>query len=163
MIVFDLDGCLIDSRELVRQSYREAGAEAPADFFALGHHDWIPCVDREAVHARKDAAYLRHLAADTLEFLPPWQTAEMLHDAGHPVALLSNAPDGAARALAMRVSAWPFQLWAAGVRPAAKGAWLSHAGTGVYVDDQRHVTVPPGWRFVHYVGQSATELYGQVT
>lgn len=163
MIVFDLDGCLIDSEEMIRQSYREAGAEPPANFLSLGHHDWIE-EDREAVHARKNAAYLRGLRTG-VPLLPPWHTAEMLAEQGHDVALLTGAPDGTVSVLEWYAPslAWPFTEACSVPGPTAKAAWLAARPHGVYIDDQRHVAVPGGWRFVHYTGQNASELYAEVT
>ncbi len=161
MIVFDLDGCLIDSQEMIREAYREAGAEPPGNFLSLGHHDWITA-DRQAVHARKNA-YLRRLAAGPLAVLPPWRTAEMLQRDGNDIGLLTAAPGGVLSALSVRAPSWPFTIGCCVVNPAAKTGWLAHHASGVYVDDQQHVTMPPGWRFVHYTGQSAAELYNEVT
>jgi len=164
VIVFDLDGCLIDSEKLIRQSYRDAGADAPGDFLTLGHHEWIVHADREAIHRRKNAAYLRRLATGPLALLPPWRVAEMLNEAGHVVALLTNAPEGVIRVLAEHAPSWPFMTTCAAVSPAGKTAWLACRGkTGVYVDDQEYVKMPGGWRFVHYKGQDASELYQQIT
>lgn len=163
MIAFDLDGCLIGSRELIRQSYREAGAEPPQDFMTLGHHNWIK-TDREQVHGRKNVIFLRRLAADPLELLPPWQVAEMLHEAGQAVAVLTGAPEGTLQVLAKRSATWPFSAGCDALSPSAKTAWLATAAaTGVFVDDQRYVKVPAGWRFVHYTGQDADELCRQVS
>ena len=159
MIVFDLDGCLIDSGELIRQSYRDAGASPPAGFLTLGHHDWLA---DETAHARKNAAYLRRLAGGPLTFLPAWQVAERLRGEGRPVALLTGAPDGTIRVLESRAPSWPFMFAQAALTPAGKTAWLAGAGHGVYVDDQRYVALPGGWRFVHYAGQDALGLYGEV-
>ena len=160
MIVFDLDGCLIDSEELIRQAYADAGATAPADFLSLGHHDWL---EDEGVHARKNTAYLRRLAGDPLVFTPAWQVAGRLRGEGHRVALLTGAPAGTISTLRNRVTSWPFAMAREALSPAGKTAWL--AGTlsdGVYVDDQRYVTLPGGWRLVHYTGQDTRDLYREV-
>lgn len=156
MIVFDLDGCLIDSAALIRRSYRDVGVEVPDDHMTRPQGAWID-PDGE-VRAAKDAAYLHRLATDELRPLPPWRAAEVLHAAGVPVALLTSAPDGTIRILARRAPTWPFMMTCAGLKPSAKTDWLARMGTGVYVDDQEFVTMPPGWELVHYVGQSAQEL-----
>ena len=162
MIVFDLDGCLIDSEELIREAYREAGAEAPDNFLSLGHHDWIE-QDRAAVHARKNEAYLRRLITG-FRPLPAWRTAEMLRIDGYEVGLLTGAPAGTIAVLAAVAETWPFSVGCCVPAPAEKTMWLAaRLDGGVYVDDQFHVKLPPGWRFVHYTGQDADELYMQVT
>jgi hypothetical protein len=160
-VVFDLDGCLIDSEELIRESYREAGAEPPADFFTLGHHGWITD-DREGLHDRKNAAYLRRLRFPGANLLPPWGVAERLYSEGHVTAILTGAPTGTISLLPWHTSSWPFTVTLDGYSPAAKTAWMAAGTGGTYVDDQRYVTVPAGWRFVHYAGQGAAELYDQV-
>jgi len=160
VIVFDLDGCLIDSEEMIRKSYREAGAEPPGNFMSLGHHDWIE-EDREAVHARKDQFYLRGLRLGVPR-REPWHTAEMLLAEGHEVTMLTSAPRGTVAVLEWHVPSWPFTEAYDGVGRAAKESWLAQRSAGVYVDDQEYVTIPEGWRFVHYTGQSAQKLYDEV-
>jgi phosphoglycolate phosphatase-like HAD superfamily hydrolase len=163
MIVFDLDGCLIDSEKMIRASYREAGVEPPGNFLSLGHHDWID-ENREMVHARKNAVYLQRLTEGWFRPLPPWRTAEMLHKERHAVALLTMAPEGAVRVLAeYGARSWPFTAARSVSSLVAKTAWLRDFSGGVYVDDQQHVTMPTGWRFVHWTGQDADQLYAQVT
>ena len=166
MIAFDLDGCLIDSEDLIRAAYRDAGVEPPPGFMTLGHHRWIPgdAAWRARVHARKDTAYLCRLAAAPMTVLPPWAAAERLHAAGVRTALLTGAPAGTLAVLRAVVRSWPFTASEDGAGPGEKTAWLAGlAPSGVYVDDQQYVTVPAGWRFVHYTGQDAAELIGQVT
>lgn len=162
MIVFDLDGCLIDSEEIIRQSYKDAGAEAPADFLSLGHHGWIT-ENRERVHAAKDTAYVLRLTQEFPPLLPPWHTAAELRLAGHKVGMLTGAPPGTLWALMRNAVSWPFASALCALTPELKTSWMSRQQPGVYVDDQTYVKVPSGWRFVHYTGQSAEELYEEVT
>lgn len=164
MIVFDLDGCLIDTEELIREAYREAGAEPPPGFFSLGHHDWIPEENRYAVHVRKNMTYLRRLRDGDYRLLPAWDTAVMLQEsgAGEPVGILSGAPRSAVEALRASCPGWPFDFARCAYLPDEKAGWLSGVAGGVYVDDQRYVKVPPAWRFVHYTGQSAVDLYAEI-
>jgi phosphoglycolate phosphatase-like HAD superfamily hydrolase len=163
VIVFDLDGCLIDSENMIRRAYREAGVRAPADFLSLGHHDWIAPGDRERVHARKNAAYLRLLAAGPVRWLPAYTAAQYLSCQGNTLALLTGAPEEAVRYLSEHGHSWPFTVSCAGVTPQAKSEWLASHGAGVYVDDQDYVAIPAKWRFVHYTGQDAGVLHRQVT
>ncbi len=158
---FDLDGVLVDSEEMIRECYRIAGAEPPDGFFSLGHHRWL---EDEAVHAKKDAAYLRRIRAGRWSPLPSWQTARMLKEDGHVVSLISGAPPGTAQALDNAAPYWPFSEALCGLSATAKTLYmLSKPEGGVYVDDQEYVTVPRGWRRVLYTGQSAQDLYDEVT
>ena len=163
VIAFDLDGCLADTRQLIERAYRTAGAEPPEDFFSLGHHDWIEPDRREQVHAAKNAAYLEALAREPVTLLPPWQAAERLRAEGRAVALLTGAPEGTIKVLEKRVPSWPFLIARSAATPQEKTAWLARMRQGAYVDDQQYVTIPDGWRFVHWTGQDAGELYRQVT
>ncbi len=161
VIVFDLDGTLIDSEDMIKASYLEAGVTPPDDILSLGHHDWIEEEHREAVHARKNAAYLRRLAQG-YKTLPPWSAAEKLDGAGYETAILTGAPEGTIIPLVMRAPSWPFLAARVGVTPAEKALWLEDQDYGTYVDDQRHVVLPCNWKFVHYTGQSAEELLEEV-
>jgi len=162
VIVFDLDGTLIDTTELIRRSYRDAGVEPSPDFMRFPYRKWLTRADADMIHAAKDAAYLGRLASDPLWPLPPWEAAEILHKVGQTVALITGAPDGTIQVLAKRAPSWPFAMTCAGLSPSKKTAWLAANGTGVYVDDQEYVTMPDGWRLVQYVGQDAQELIRQV-
>lgn len=159
MIAFDLDGCLIDSEELIRQSYKDVGVELPDGFMSRPSGQWAD----DDLRARKDAAYLHRLATDPLWPLPPWWAAEVLHEAGEVVGLITSAPDGAVQVVAKRALSWPFTVTCAGLTPTQKAVWLNDTGPGVYVDDQEHVVVPPSWRFIHYTGQDADELVRLIT
>lgn len=166
MIVFDLDGVLIDTQELIRKAYRKAGANPPPDFFSLGHHDWIPEEIRYDVHVKKNREYLRRLRAGDYRVLPPWDTATMLWEAGigEMVGILSGAPRSTVEALQMSCPNWPFDFCRCAYLPEEKTDWLSGVYEGgVYVDDQSYVTMPEGWRRVLYTGQSPYDLYLEVT
>ena len=161
MFVFDMDGTLIDSEHIIRESYREAGVEPPDDFMSLGHHSWL---DGSAnIHGRKNQAYLRRLREHPARLLPPFHTAVWLKQAGCEVALLTGAPKGAASVLSVVTPTWPWKIAQDGLSPEEKRAWLGMRPGGVYVDDQTYVQMPEGWGFVHYTGQSAGELFTEVT
>jgi phosphoglycolate phosphatase-like HAD superfamily hydrolase len=171
-VVFDLDGCLIDTEGLIRQSYRDAGVEPPDNILAHEGTNWLAnrYADQSeyvACLAHKNQAYLRHLANDPLWILPPYDVAVRLWQGRHDVSLLSGAPVGAINILQNRrlSPCWPFHtLTRAGVRTPDKMKILTtFTRGGVYVDDQaRLVDVPDGWEFIHYRGQTADELYEEL-
>lgn len=176
MVVFDLDGCVLDTEPLIRAAYRDAGHDPPAGFMSLGHHDWIPGdpATRARVHAAKNAAYLDRLTGCpslAALLLPPWVAACVLHREGHPVAVMTGAPAGTIDIVRRRAPWWPFTAAADGLDPAAKTDWLAALGrmgrrrrrVGTLVDDQLYVTVPAGWRVVRYTGQTALDLCRLVT
>lgn len=155
LCVFDLDGVVIDSLELVKESYRRAGVDPPDDIFAREGVDWVT----PEVKLRKDQFYLRGLT--TVLLLPGFAAARQLRVLGHDVRCLSGAPVGSLNRLRPRFNRWwPFSsLSLDGTRTPAKMEILKVWGEGVYVDDQvRLVDIPVGWRFVHYTGQDAGDL-----
>lgn len=163
-VVFDLDGCLLDSKELIRQAYREAGSDAPEDVLALEGVSWP---GRDEARERKNAAYLRllHDQPDIASWLPPWAVAKRLHIGGYDVGLLTGAPSGTVEILRNQTPLlWPFTDALDGLSTPHKMWYLSALTTGgIYVDDQsRLVSLPEHWKFIHYVGQTAEELYAKI-
>lgn len=173
-VVFDLDGCLIDTTELIKQSYQAAGVTPPDDVLNHEGHQWLidQCTrdkkDVDEVYAAKNAHYLSGIAGDApVMSLPPWDAAEHLRTQGHHVFILSGAPRGTMLRLRRRFDSfssgkWPFVISIDGMRTADKVRWLDlHVRAGVYVDDQE-VKVPADWRFVRYSGQGVRELLQEI-
>lgn len=42
MYVFDMDGCLFDTQELIREAYKRAGVTPPPDFWGKTAREWVP-------------------------------------------------------------------------------------------------------------------------
>lgn len=173
-VVFDLDGCLIDTTELIKQSYQAAGVTPPDDVLNHEGHQWLidlcarDKLDVEKVHAAKNEHYLAGIAGEYfIKSLPPWDVAEHLRTQGHHVFILSGAPRGTMLRLRHRFESftndkWPFVVSIDGMRTADKIRWLDlHPRAGVYVDDQ-DVKVPDDWRFVRYAGQEVSELLQEI-
>lgn len=167
--VFDLDGTVLDTRELVVASYRAAGAVPPADVLDREGDDWLDrqvgAADAPAVRFLKNQHYLYTLqhARDVERLaLPPLVVARELAVAGRFVGLLTGAPRGTVARVADRLRPWPFAWAVDGVKTPTKMRMLAEHPTlhgGVYVDDQPAlVNLPSGWTFVHYHGQSVDEL-----
>lgn len=183
-VVFDVDGCLIDSQELIRQSYHEAGITAPENVLAYEGVDWLHnavfarygeyVVDVHAVmaarretasiHNRKNENYLWHLARDELRTLPAYDVAVRLRQDGHHCYAYTGAPVGTLAVLEARLFKWPFSNGIDGITTSQRMRDLSVTSvTGVYLDDQtRFVDVPAGWRFVHVTDQGADQLYEKI-
>lgn len=171
-VVFDVDGCLIDSRELIRLSYREAGVDAPRNILECESVDWLgargyarPVV--AALKAEKNLRYLHHLRHDMalVATLPAYDVACRLADEGHRCQAYTAAPHGTIAALSGRLPRWPFGVAQDGIRTPERmrllGTWPRG---GVYLDDQsRLIRLPDNWRFVHVADQDADRLYSQIT
>jgi phosphoglycolate phosphatase-like HAD superfamily hydrolase len=170
LVVFDVDGCLIDSRELIREAYREAGVVAPDNILECEGVDWLrdlgyTPVGARAIKARKNEEYLRLVSRDRAPTLPAYNVACRLADEGHACHVYTAGPHGSLAALQRRLPRWPFQVGRDGV-PTPERMRLLRTWTrgGVYVDDQsRLVRLPDRWRFVHVDGQDADELYKMIT
>lgn len=166
MFVFDVDGVLIDSANLIRLSYRMAGASPPDDVLARERTGWLAGQVGAAlapeIHRRKNGYYLRGLRE--VPFLPPLLTASHLALEGYEVGAVTAAPHGTIDALRRRIAPWPFVTATDGMRTSEKMRFLPVlASEGVYVDDQdRLIDMPDGWRFVHYVGQTNDQLYREI-
>jgi hypothetical protein len=167
LVVFDLDGCLIDSAELIRASYRSAGVDPPGNILACEGSDWLlqqVGIRRvNTVRRAKDAAYQQGLRDRKFAWLPPYYAARRLRL--FEPAVLSGAPVGSIDIVASSQWQWPFTMSKDGLRTPAKMRLLGElASEGVYVDDQRRfINLPIGWRFVHYHGQGVAQLYQEIT
>ena len=170
--IFDLDGVLIDSEAYVRDAYAQAGVTAPENVLSYEGIQWLTSGDPVEIRARKNVAYLNCLRDHTdllARVLPPFSVACTLEDKYDiRTGLYTGAPVGTLAILKERLPAWPFRVTADGVRTPTKMALITtlYRGLGqpgVYIDDQaRFIELPPGWTFIHYTGQSASELLNEV-
>lgn len=166
MIVFDVDGVLVDTANLISLSYRLAGATPPANVMANEGHHWL--IDQVGassaleIWTQKNSFYLRGLREVAL--LPPLRLAQLLCEVGESVAAVTAAPIGTIGMLKQRVKPWPFVTATDGMRVYQKMRFLPVLDAmGVYVDDQdRSMHMPEGWRFVHYTGQTIDKLYEEI-
>lgn len=172
LVLFDLDGTLIDSAEIVKQSYRLAGANPPDNIFEHEGHAWLNeqfKIKQHAIraHSDKNRWYVKHLAENDVEFLPPYEVASWFHFQGHHVGVLTGAPHGTCLTLLNRhVDDWNFFTHMHdGLRTTHKINYMKilkeQYGKDepcVYVDDQPIPRTPRGWKFVQYYGQNETHL-----
>lgn len=168
-VVFDVDGCLIDSRRLIVEAYGHAGAGAPNDVLAYEGIDWLGALGHTpeqvaAIKAAKNAFYLRYLQRFGVSTLPPYEVARYLTSEGHTCFAYTGAPPGTIAALRSRLPGWPFYFAHDGITTPQRMERLRLMyGGGVYIDDQhRLVDLPDRWNFVHYVGQCTSELYREI-
>lgn len=169
-VMFDLDGVLVDTAEVIRRAYVHAGVRPPENILAQEGTNWVarqlkvasddPQVTR--VRALKHSWYLSGLR--TAPALPGLTVAGRLRFEGHTVGVLTGAPRGTINVMKSTYPWWCFDPCDERLRTPAKMKLLAQlAPAGVYVDDQdRLVDLPPGWRFVHYVGQTEDELHEEV-
>lgn len=171
-VVFDLDGVVIDTEDVVARCYEMAGATPPPSILAHENSDWLvrQCDgNHQAAHEikrRKNTFYRNVLRSGVVNWLPGAGAASLLYAEGHRVHLLSGAPSGTIAVVKelwreqFTTYPWPFSLTTDGMKTVDKMktirliAGRSSGNRGVYVDDQdKFIDLPIGWRFVHFVSR----------
>jgi hypothetical protein len=172
--VFDLDGVLIDSKRIVIDAYRDAGVEAPDNILACEGVEWGQVTHHQ--RTIKNIRYVTRIGTETITWLPPLQVAGILKELGNWMTIvMSGAPHGTLSVLRKRSVAWPFRYGYDGLKTPDKMRKIASYATvtlpgrscadvrGVYVDDNdRFISLPGGWRFIHYTGQPAEELLKEI-
>ena len=99
MIVFDLDGTLLDTRETIITAYGLAGVTVSDDILERAATGWLEnqvgAATAETIRAKKNEEYLRMLRTEYRPMLPPMQTVLQLHQAGYVTGIMTGAPVGA--------------------------------------------------------------------
>lgn len=145
LVVFDVDGVLIDSYTLVREAYRRAGITMSEWAWGLSWKQWLPGLvesrDRaEEIHTKKNEIYGEMLANGEGEELAGAEVARRLRDAGFAIAACSAASEPAILAVINRcglnvpyISAQPKDKgWA--IIKLMNSVWANPSNT-VYIDD----------------------------
>lgn len=178
-VFFDLDGVLLNTADLIKWAYKNAGVEPPDDMLGAENGDWLAAQTTKldgdiaryhAVKAAKNREYVQ--SVHTAHPMSGLDAAMRLHVENFEIGIISGSPIGTMRAL--RNSApfvWRrFTSWHEGYRGVYKRKVffeLMNAASDqvmVYVDDQRTCedVLPTGWRFVHYTGQKPQALYDEI-
>jgi phosphoglycolate phosphatase-like HAD superfamily hydrolase len=154
-IVFDLDGVLVDTREAVRQAYKDAGVIMPDDAWGKPWQSWLieMCSDYRTamlVHAEKDVQYKRLIEHNCVQLLPPMVLLRTLHQSGVvKVGVATGASESATGELTRRFHISDVPVYGTSMTPEAKALILPGvAPFGVYIDD--HKVEIPGWRTIRY-------------
>lgn len=169
MVVFDVDGVLVDSRQAVYESYREAGIEMPDDAWGKPWYQWLPHVTKNpsGIHELKNAAYLRRIA--NLPLLSGADVAQRLvKDKSCKVAFVTGASRSATEGILRRCNLFPhkYTYWTScdfRQKVRALRYFQSHywGEPMVYVDDQlvgESIATQADVKFLHYDGRTADEL-----
>ena len=175
LVIFDLDGVLIDTAELIKKAYRNAGVEPPDDILAQEYSDWLAdfgsAEEITRIRDIKNNYYLNQLVQDNFDYLPPFQTAMMLQSTDDIIiGVLTGAPIGTALGLTYTSGRWDhFSVIRDGCRTPEKmrilreyGKLLPHIHK-VYVDDQpKPVDFPKDWTFIQYTTDLSNSLYAKI-
>lgn len=158
---FDIDGVLIDSREIVNRSYKRVGVDMPESAWGHPWNTWLPTIvgsyDAAVdVHDRKTAIYTDMLKEDGIVAryeLPFASIARALErDAYTDVYYVTGASQRAATTIVDELGLTSKNILGSGVTTADRKIVLKTLGDrGVYVDDRIEGQVPAmaaGWGFI---------------
>lgn len=165
-VVFDLDGVLIDTEDVVARCYTAAGATPPRPILTHEDSSWL--VDQvgeeqaPVVWRRKNQVYINSIRSGAAPFMQGAFAARRLAHEGHRVHIMTGAPSGTIAALRelwvdRLHGGWPFGLTFDGMKTPAKMKAIrlinerTSGLVGAYVDDQdKFIDLPANWRFVHF-------------
>lgn len=157
---FDIDGVLVDSKVLVRESYKAIGIDMPIEAWGHPWQTWLPAAVgsyelAEELHKKKTDAYVDVLLSGAAResALPFARIVKALErDPATEVFYVTGAAHKAAVAILSELGLNAENLLASSVTTAAREELLKGiAETGVYVDDRIEGQSPAhaaGWRFI---------------
>lgn len=172
-VVFDIDGVIIDSKEMVREAYRRVGVTMPESAWGKPWMDWLPksvSVPRHAyrVHSAKNAEYFDLIKNDGLITLPGNDFAHMVRSEGiGDVMFLTGASQRSAELILETLGhGYKSILGHSKSREGKIAALLRHknrtGGRIVYIDDDEiaayDIQKRTGIETIYYHGQSVEEL-----
>lgn len=182
LTVYDMDGVLFDTENLVLEAYREAGVETYGDTpIGLSWEQWlVPLYGRERateLHQKKNVIYRQRIMRGEVEALAPFYLMKSnLHSSRVCTSASRDAADtllgyflGTARhKLAVRAAATPEMK----IEELVSVGWMRSFEHYVYVDDRRDLgwriveeanrMGPATWRFVCYRGQDLETFMNEV-
>lgn len=170
-VAFDMDGCLVDTREAVEWAYWFVGVKMPTTAWGKPWHEWLPDYvgDPETaaqIHNDKNEVYLKMLDTAALTVLPPMHVLEKaVQESTFGVGVLTGASEQAARKI-LGDHMIERMTVGYGMTSASKTTVLETLRTEyddvVYVDDDWSrgalVAAQADVRFIHYDGQTEKEL-----
>jgi phosphoglycolate phosphatase-like HAD superfamily hydrolase len=167
MVIFDLDGVLIDSEHLIEESYRAAGVEPPRNVLAREGNQWLAeqVGDEFVAQIRrtKSMKYLAGIRNGDAPYTHAYIAAYHLRN-DYTLGIMSGAPAGTIDVLRANNHTWPFTIAFSNVRTPRKMELIQYLQVpGVYIDDQTYgIDLPDNWTFIHYTNQTTQELMDEV-
>jgi FMN phosphatase YigB (HAD superfamily) len=158
---FDIDGVLIDSRWIVKESYKRAGVDMPNEAWGHPWQTWLPALAGSYdaavdIHTRKTATYVDTLRTNGVVNrceLPFAMIARALErDVLADVYYVTGASHEAATTILDELGLDSSKLLGSSVTTADRESIFKKlSGRGVYVDDRIEGQVPAtaaGWNFI---------------
>ena len=172
-VVFDLDGCLVDTREAVEWAYSFCGVQMPNGAWGKPWHEWLPELvggleEAEDVHDLKTKVYLEMLRGAPATELPPLELLRKgLRDGIFEVGVLTGASAAAADFILGHANIAPEHIMlGTGLdvkqKTAVLGSLRDQYDDVVYIDDDWSagvaISAEADTMFIHYDGQTLEEL-----
>jgi FMN phosphatase YigB (HAD superfamily) len=157
---FDIDGVLINSKELVRESYKAIGINMPLEAWGHPWRTWLPAVVgslelAEKLHREKTDQYIDVLLSGKVSShaLPCAEIARALErDPAVDVYYVTGAANSAAIVILQELGLNSKKLIASSATTADREQLLKDTAlSGVYVDDRIEGQAPAhaaGWNFI---------------
>lgn len=178
-VVFDIDGVIIDSREMVREAYSACGVVMPDDAWGKPWQEWLPKQISNkglarAVHKEKTERYLQMIASERPMTLPGYELARFLMNRGLADVFFLTGADHRAAALILETLRFSkMQLLRANATRVQKIAALrkhlhenTHCGRVIYIDDDPAAAYDIGKKTaletIHYHGQTVEEMVNDI-
>ncbi|MFI7123105.1 hypothetical protein [Amycolatopsis sp. NPDC049868] len=174
--VFDVDGVLVDTYEIVRQAYARVGVDIHDRRWGVAWQTWLPeyCDDdldrARSLHDRKTEAHLDLLNRVTVNTLSGAKVAESLRSSGWTVKLITAGTREVVHSTFSSVNpSWIGLLAGTDLDPTGKRRALEHISPsgGVYIDDNYalgcEITKDTRWRLVHFRNQNEGTLTREIT
>lgn len=167
IIVFDVDGVLVDTRELVRRAYAEVGVIQPDYAWHQPWYNWLPGLAggyalAKEVHTNKNIAYINLISVLGVPELPAATLVKSWPILTNVLAM-SSGSEFAVYAVLRAVGLHKMQVLGTGLSEEAKNDVLCQVvEPGVYIDDSEFEPAAPGWRTVRYTAQTAEELEKEI-
>jgi FMN phosphatase YigB (HAD superfamily) len=156
----DIDGVLVDSRELVRESYAAVGVDMPAQAWGYPWETWLPAAvgsleKAKELHDEKTRKYVETLKSGAArEYSLPFAgvARSLERDPACTVYYVTGAAHDTAIAILNELGLKAENLVGSGVSTSEREAIFRALGpTGVYIDDRIEGQAPAhaaGWEFV---------------
>jgi phosphoglycolate phosphatase-like HAD superfamily hydrolase len=177
LVSFDLDGTLIDTRELNHRAYQLAGVDIPDYAWGMRWQSWLPNLVGSLEHAEKLHRKKINIYSDLLQStdlkcleLPPAQLARMLNRQVGRVsvqvltAASSQTTNVILNALGVKTDSLAFNLSYEAKKLALQSSVFAAYDSVTYIDDDAR-NVPrfraglPNLKLIHYTNQTFNELF----
>jgi phosphoglycolate phosphatase-like HAD superfamily hydrolase len=145
-VVFDLDGTLADTRDLVLRAYESVGIKMPNKAWGAAAEEWLEkYVGKPHVaetHRMKNVAYRALIAAQGLRELPACHLCRTLsRDDEYEVSILTGASYVAAEAVRAALKLRHVPFLGVAMKHEDKLRILSSGEAGIYFDDDYEAAV----------------------